>query len=60
MRDNILTFIAPEPPLRPFLVRWHDEDEGWKQAMVYARSDEQARELIAGFCGYNHQVYQAA
>lgn len=39
-------------PLRPVLVRWLDEDRGWKNLVVAAVSEEAARDSVEDILGF--------
>lgn len=45
---------------RVFLVRWHDEDEGWRSMQVIASSKQEARDAAGLITTGPVEVYQSA
>ena len=43
-----------------YLVRWHDEDEGWRSMQVIARSKQEARDAAALITTSPVEVYDSA
>lgn len=43
-----------------YLVRWHDEDEGWRSMQVIARSKQEARDAAAMMTTCPVEVYDSA
>lgn len=39
-------------PLRAVLVRWHDDDRGWRNLVVAADSEESARDSVEDIVGF--------
>jgi hypothetical protein len=52
---------STQPVLRPFIVRWHDEDCGWKRLVVMAHTEDDARRQVEELVNHAFlEVRQAA
>lgn len=47
---------AVHKALHTYVVRWHDEDSGWKSLTVLAKSSQSAEQTVYEALGYSHYV----